>query len=310
MRDKNFTSIDEANKYTKELLGSHGNRVPAAAPGNALESAQDIMYEAWDQKDKKERVRLARKALAVSPDCADAYVLLAEEFADSIPEAKKLFQKGVEAGERALGREGFEEHTGHFWGVLETRPYMRARLGLAETLWEMGEREEAIKHYREMLRLNPNDNQGIRYILVHSLAWLSRHDELEDFLNSKEYPDDCAPDWLYTKALLHFIKTGPSPEASALLDKAKKINPYVPDYLTGRKKIPDILPDRIKVGGEDEGYCYAEKFLPIWRRAPGALDWLNGRTERVFSLGGADRNLPCPCGSGKKYKKCCGKTVH
>ena len=22
------------------------------------------------------------------------------------------------------------------------------------------------------------------------------------------------------------------------------------------------------------------------------------------------RNEPCPCGSGKKYKKCCGMTVH
>ena len=22
------------------------------------------------------------------------------------------------------------------------------------------------------------------------------------------------------------------------------------------------------------------------------------------------RNDPCPCGSGKKYKKCCGATVH
>ena len=22
-----------------------------------------------------------------------------------------------------------------------------------------------------------------------------------------------------------------------------------------------------------------------------------------------DRNAPCPCGSGKKYKKCCGKNV-
>ncbi|MBQ8246052.1 MAG: SEC-C domain-containing protein [Lachnospiraceae bacterium] len=22
------------------------------------------------------------------------------------------------------------------------------------------------------------------------------------------------------------------------------------------------------------------------------------------------RNVPCPCGSGKKYKKCCGKPQH
>ena len=310
MRGKNFTSTDEANKQLKELMDKHGHRVPAAPPSNALESAQDVMYEAWDQNDKKERIRLARKALAVSPDCADAYVLLAEESAASLSEEKQLFQKGVAAGERALGREGLKKHEGHFWGVLETRPYMRARLGLAQALWEMRAYEEAISHYREMLRLNPGDNQGIRYVLVYSLAHLSKYDELADFLESKEYPDDCAPDWLYTKALICFIKTGASPEANALLGQAKRYNSHVPDYLTGRKMIPDILPDMIKAGGEDEGYCYAEKFLPIWRKVPGAIDWLNGRTGNVFSLGGADRNLPCPCGSGKKYKKCCGKTVN
>ncbi|MFH0795893.1 MAG: tetratricopeptide repeat protein [Candidatus Omnitrophota bacterium] len=310
IRDKKFTSIDEANKYLKEMMNRHGGRVPVTLPGNALESAQDIMYEAWDQEDKQERVRLARKALAVFPDCADAYVLLAEETATSLPEAKKLFQRCLEAGERTLGKEGFKEHAGHFWGVLETRPYMRARLGLAQTLWEMGEHEEAIRHYREMLRLNPNDNQGIRYILVYSLDRLSRYNELEDHLESKEYQDDCAPDWLYTKALLRFIKTGPSPEANSLLDKAKKFNPYVPDYLTGRKKIPDTLPEAIKVGGEDEGYCYAEKFFSIWQEISGAIDWLNVRTEGVSSLNGVPRNAPCPCGSGKKYKKCCSKTVH
>lgn len=275
IRDKEFTSIDDANKYLKETMHRHGGKVPETPPRNALESAQDMMYEAWDQKNKQERIRLARKALAISPDCTDAYVLLAEETAASLPEAKKLFQKGVEAGERALGQEGFKEHVGHFWGVLETRPYMRARLGLAQTLWEMSEHEEAIRHYREMLKLNPNDNQGIRYILVYSLARLSRYKELEDHLESKEYQDDCAPDWLYTKALLCFIKTGPSPEANSLLDKAKSFNPYVPDYLTGRKRIPDTLPETIKVGGEDEGYCYAEKFLPIYQRVPGAIDWLS-----------------------------------
>ncbi|MFH0796056.1 MAG: SEC-C metal-binding domain-containing protein [Candidatus Omnitrophota bacterium] len=310
IRNKEFTSIDDANRYLKETMDKHGGRVPATPPRNALESAQDIMYEAWDREDKQERTLLARKALAISPDCADAYVLLAEETAVGLPEAKKLSQKGVEAGERALGQEGFKEHAGHFWGVLETRPYMRARLGLVQTLWEMNEHEEALRYYREMLKLNPNDNQGIRYILVHSLARLSRYKELEDLLESKEYPDDCAPDWLYTKALLCFIKTGPSPEANSLLDKAKRVNPYVPDYLTGRKRIPDTLPETIKVGGEDEGYCYAEKFLPIWQRVPGAIDWLNGRTEGISPLGGVARNVPCPCGSGKKYKKCCGKTVH
>ena len=28
----------------------------------------------------------------------------------------------------------FEEHAGHFWGILETRDYMRARFALVEAL--------------------------------------------------------------------------------------------------------------------------------------------------------------------------------
>jgi uncharacterized protein YecA (UPF0149 family) len=29
--------------------------------------------------------------------------------------------------------------------------------------------------------------------------------------------------------------------------------------------------------------------------------------EPIKTQGGTGRNDPCPCGSGKKYKKCCGK---
>jgi hypothetical protein len=31
--------------------------------------------------------------------------------------------------------------------------------------------------------------------------------------------------------------------------------------------------------------------------------------ERLSSAGRVGRNEPCPCGSGKKYKKCCGKAA-
>jgi uncharacterized protein YecA (UPF0149 family) len=30
--------------------------------------------------------------------------------------------------------------------------------------------------------------------------------------------------------------------------------------------------------------------------------------EQAHTQGTIGRNDPCPCGSGKKYKKCCGKT--
>src|SRR3954453_6410197 len=131
--------------------------------------AQDVMYDAWEQTTSRSRIALARKALGISPLCADAYVLLAEEAARSIEEARDYYAKGVEAGELALAPEGFKEYAGHFWGFLQTRPYMRARAGLAAALMKLGDTEGAVAHYRDMLRLNPNDNQGIRYLLAAHL---------------------------------------------------------------------------------------------------------------------------------------------
>jgi len=55
--------------------------------------------------------------------------------------------QGMEVGRRALGGKIFEE-SGHFWGMLETRPYMRARAGLMRCLWEEGKHDKAIGHAR------------------------------------------------------------------------------------------------------------------------------------------------------------------
>ncbi len=54
------------------------------------------------------------------------------------------------AGERALGPEVFETEAGHFWGVTETRPYMRARFGLARCLEDLERTDEAIGHSGSM----------------------------------------------------------------------------------------------------------------------------------------------------------------
>ena len=83
------------------------------------------MYDAWEAPTKRQRLALVRKALKRSPLCADAYVLLAEETAGSVADAIDLYRRGVEAGELAVGPEAFEDDVGHFWGVLDTRPYMR-----------------------------------------------------------------------------------------------------------------------------------------------------------------------------------------
>ena len=183
--------------------------------GSTLQEAQDLMYQAWETRSRQARIALAKRALAISPLCADAYVLLAEEGAKSVAEAKELYARGVEAGELALGPKAFKEDVGLFWGFLETRPYMRARAGLAQALWALGDRDEAVAHYRDMLRLNPGDNQGIRYILASALLETGNDQALQELLEA--YDEDGSPYWTYTKALLAFRVSGATKEAAALL---------------------------------------------------------------------------------------------
>ena len=99
--------------------------VPAATP---LHQAQRIVYQAFAAPDPQERIKLAKQALDLSPDCADAYVVLAEN-AHNRKEAFDYYEKGVAAGERAIGPIAFQESVGRFWGLMETRPYMRAVKG-------------------------------------------------------------------------------------------------------------------------------------------------------------------------------------
>lgn len=238
----------------------------------AVEAAQDIMYDAWDTSDRRRRVALAKKALKVSPLCADAYVLLALDTAQNVDEAVDLYRQGVEAGEKALGKATFRRDAGYFWGILETRPYMRARHGLAQTLWDKGARDEALKHYQDMLRLNPNDNQGIRYLLLDCLLTLGRDEEAAALV--KRYDEDGSAAWSWSRALLTFRKSGDCTESRAALLHAISDNKHVTPLLLGDKKMPRQLPAYISWGGKNEAVAYVHGAAAAWAGAPGALTWL------------------------------------
>src|SRR5487761_2734712 len=116
-------------------------RKSAESAQDALDRAQDLIYQAWDARTAKRRIALAEKALAISPLCADAYVLLAEHAEGNSEAELDLWRRGVEAGRQALDETVFEDYAGEFWGFLETRPYMRARFGLAVALMQRGDRD-------------------------------------------------------------------------------------------------------------------------------------------------------------------------
>lgn len=274
---QHFSSKEEVDEFMRNLSAS--GPLPMIPPSSAVEEAQDIMYEAWLAKSRAKRIKLAKKALSISPDCADAYVLLAEETSTSAEEALRLYAEGMAAGERAIGPKSFKEMEGHFWGLLETRPYMRARNGYASTLWHMGQKDKAIAHYQDMLRLNPNDNQGVRYYLLELYQDIGDDDALEALI--KRYHKDYSANWFYTEALLLFRRQGAGKRANKRLKEALAQNPHVPKYLLGQKKLPKQHPAYIGFGDENEAIDYASTAIPFWLQTPGAIEWLRAAAEEA-----------------------------
>jgi tetratricopeptide (TPR) repeat protein len=284
MAEQQFESMDEAQAFMNNYLSEGGGSLEdAPAPTTPLERAQELIYDAFDTDDPQRRVALAEKALQISEDCADAYVLLAEETAEGAEEARELYEAGTRAGERALGDEIFVEEAGNFWGILETRPYMRAREGLASSLWVLGERTEALSHYQHILELNPNDNQGVRYELAGCLLDEGRDEELGELL--EQYEEEASAFWLYTRALWRFRIKGATEQATKELEEATDTNPYVPLYLLGRKNfLAQGLPELIGLGDESEAVSYFARALTEWLRTPGAVEWLRENTDEQFLL--------------------------
>jgi tetratricopeptide (TPR) repeat protein len=270
LSEQEFETIDEAKTFMNEMLVS-SMPFPSTATSTPLNTAQDLIYEAWESTGD-ERLELARAALDISEDCADAWVLLAEEAAGSVHEAMVFFAAGVKAGERALGPDVFEQQAGHFWLVLETRPYMRARSGLAGCLWELGKREQAIGHLQDMLKLNPGDNQGIRYILLSYLLEKGPDSTVDELLQM--YSDDGSATWSYSRALFTFRKQGSSPTARKHLQEALRSNSHVPAFLLQSKRLPIKMPDTIGFGDEAEAIVYVAYNSHLWAAEEGAVDWL------------------------------------
>ena len=274
MADAHFDDIEQANEAIRRRFSGPMNAIPTTA-STPVEKAQELVYRAFESRGRR-RTQLARKALELSGDCADAYVLLAEEAGDAA-QALDLYERGVAAGERALGPRAFVENAGQFWGLITTRPYMRARFGMGQCLEDLGRSDEAIAHYRELLRLNPNDNQGVRYHLLTALLTSGLIDEAGALL--KQFADEPTAMWLYGRALWIFRCEGDGPAARESLRRAKGANRHVPKYLTGKQSLPDDDPPSYALRSEDEAVICARALASVWRATPGAAEWLRAEPQ-------------------------------
>ncbi len=271
--EREFADDDELNAYLASLAGRSFDEILAQVEESPEEQAQDLAYQAMEATSLKEMQSLCRKALELDPHCIDALLIKAKLNAPTAKMHATRLRTIVREAEERFGAEYMEENRGHFWGMVETRPYMRARQSLALALEESGQIEEAIAECEGMLELNPGDNQGIRdglrglYLQTGNLEGVRR-------LN-KEYPETVSAICAWSMVLERWL-SGKTKEATKHARAAHKGNPHVVPYLTGKKKMPKVLPDYFSFGDTSEAVICAQLLGRAWKQHPEAVAWLEG----------------------------------
>lgn len=143
---------------------------------NKRSNKSDYYYDAMEllgggAREIKEALRLLSIALEMDKNHVQTYIGFICAYG-AIGDKKKAEEAIKIAYEKTLKK--FSKWPKRMeWGYLENRAYMRAIQYMGELYWENGNNEKAIGLFRLLLKLNPNDNQGVRYEIAALYAGLT-----------------------------------------------------------------------------------------------------------------------------------------
>jgi tetratricopeptide (TPR) repeat protein len=242
---------------------------PMETPADRAEAFCQQAIETFGRR----RIQLTMQALAEDATHVEANILLAES-TRQLDTAIERFRHAKSIAAVQLGSI-MDEAAGHFWALAETRPFMRATLGLADVLHQAGQTHEAILMYQELLRLNPNDNQGARYQLMPLLLVNNRDAEVAELLDSYNEP---TAHWHYMKSLVEFRRGRNSATARRAMRAAFRANEHLVPLL--QDPGPAVFPDSYELGSPDEAANCIEELTEAWAETDGYFDWMFSEYSR------------------------------
>ena len=248
--------------------------------------ADEFVYEAWacfDREEFLEGITLARRALEIWPECAEAWLYLAENMRLNNKDKIEHLERALEAGEKAIGVHSHESAEGFLYvdeevvqesseATAYTPPALRARLTLALALRDAGENERAYDHLYKLFDVDPSDRLDARFDLIRLHLLDGDWEDAAELLAL--YKDDASLEWRYNSALAIFIRNGNRGSAEEALQSAISFNPYVAEYLLGLSDAPRYSPPIFQENDEYGAVNYLHLYSKIWEKAPGALNWL------------------------------------
>ncbi|MDR0911295.1 MAG: tetratricopeptide repeat protein [Methanobrevibacter sp.] len=219
-----------------------------------------LIKQAREENDSKKRVKLAKEAIDIDKYAIDAYNILAEE-SDDDEERLNYLKTAIDMFYESNDNEYLKEIKGHFYEVVETRPFMRAMRHYGELLNVLNREEEAMEVFELMLELNPGDNQGIRYDLINSLLYFNKLDELMELID--EY-DEESTQFLFSKLLCAIKSKKDKDIIENYYLNARNENPHVAPLLLNKIKYPKNFPTYYSPGDINEGVIYIAESIKNW----------------------------------------------
>lgn len=273
--DKSFDNPEEFQAFLNEhVVGRPLDEIVGMAgldtdPG---EKSRTLSTQAMSAETAEEALELAGKALELDPDNIDATMIQVAATSDSIEEAIAKTRQAIASAEKAFGPEFMAENKGDFWGIVETRPYMRARMSLLDLLYQAERLDEAVAEAEAMLDLNPNDNQGVRDRLLPMYLEAGRLEDARRLI--ERYRKDFSAIHDFGRVLERFLSGDRAGAEKALLD-VHQGNPHVLDYFTGRRPLPTTdLPSAYSPGDEDEALLCMLAYGPVLMKYTEAMGFM------------------------------------
>lgn len=223
MEQFNFDNEEQMEKEMKNFIQKLNNNEIEFDDDPKFQS-DDLLEEAYNTSSKTKAIKLAKQALEINPENIDAECFIAEFEENQIKKLSKM-ENIIEKATKLLEKDNMfdKDNIGHFWGMIETRPYMRARNRKLTILMDLGRYTDAIKECEEMLNLCESDNLGIRYTLIGLYCTLEKFEECEKLYKKfNEY----SAFMLFPMAIMYF-KKGDYKKSKKFLKDVQEANPYI-----------------------------------------------------------------------------------
>ena len=257
LKNNNVKDIDEANEKLQEFIKMYNNG-EMEYKNTPLDDAYEILEEAHNARNEKEALRLAKKAYEKSSECFDA-ILFQCDLEENGIKRMTLLNDGLEFEKNRLTKEKYfdKENIGYFYGIFETRPYIRGLVIKIEYLLEEGKLRQAASVCKQVLKLNENDNLGARYLLMAIYAVLEEEKDMLDLY--KKYPEEDL-EMLFPLFAIYY-KIGNDKKAKDYLNRIDKCNSNFVKYFKGTIKPSEkVNPGYYSRGDSSEIFMYLSRY--------------------------------------------------